>query len=244
MYAKPEFSSINETKAQIKTKESALNDIKQKNERISSLIQNLDANKDKEDLVLSYLPNSKEEELIVSSVFQSVVNSSIYLSNLGIVYQEKPFNISPQFENSQPGDLPGGSAADASLPAGPTNINIANAKLSMVGTYENIKTFLNQVFTIEKESNISSIKIYKNQSSDQVSGEQPKAGSNVNNLNAEVSVSFDNVPSLKLKKDEAYPAFSKSSFDFSVTDDITKLFNRKAAALEIGSAGKSNPFLP
>jgi hypothetical protein len=240
MYAKPEFSSINKATAEIKGKENTLNEIKQRNERIGSLISNLDANKDKENLVLGYLPNSKEEELIISSVFQSVVNSSIYLSNLGISYQKKPFSISPQFENSQPSDLPVENAADSSLPASSTNINIANAKLSLVGTYENIKTFLNQVFTMEKENNVSSIKIYKIQSS----GEQSGAGSNVNNLNAEVSVSFDNVPSLKLKKDEVHPVFSKSSFDFSVTDDIGKLFSRKVAPLDVGSAGRSNPFLP
>lgn len=240
MYAKPEFSDIGNTKTKIKNKENTLSEIKQKNERIDSLIRNLNANQDKENLVLRYLPNSKEEELIINSVFQSAVNSSIYLSNLGVTYQKKLFNISPQFENSRLNGIPEASAIDPSLPAGPTSIDIASAKLNLVGTYENIKTFLNQIFAIEKENNISSIKIYKNQNP----GEQSGEGGNANNLNTEVTVSFDNIPPLELKKDTIHSVFSRSDFDFSVTNDIEKLFNRKVTALEVGSAGKSNPFLP
>jgi Tfp pilus assembly protein PilO len=241
MYAKPEFTKIGITKAEIKNKENILSEIKQRNERIDNLIQNLSANQDKENLVLRYLPSTKEEELIINSVFQSVVNSSLYMSNLGITYQNKLFNISPQFKNAQFSSTSEDPTTDPSIPAGPTNIEVINAKLSLAGTYENIKTFLNQIFTMEKESNIMSVRINKSQIS---SGQSEREGSNANNLNLEISASFDNIPPLKLKKDSVHPAFSRSDFDFSVTGDIEKLFNRKIPAIESGSAGKSNPFLP
>jgi Tfp pilus assembly protein PilO len=240
MYGKPEFSKIGDIREEIKNKENTLNEIKQRNERIDGLIQNLNANQDKENLVLRYLPSSKEEELIINSVFQSVVNSSTYLSDLGITYKKKPFNISSQFKNYQPSDLSVGSSSDVSSQANDTNINIINANLSLVGTYENMKTFLNQIFTMEKESNISSIKIYKYQNLDGQAEEEI----NANNLNMEVFVSFDNIPSLELNKDEVHPVFSKNNFDFSVASDIEKLFNRKINALNVESVGKSNPFLP
>lgn len=79
MYAKPEFSLINQNRATVKEKEKTLEEIKQKNGRIEGLIANLNANAEKEGLILRYLPNIKEEELIVNTVFQSVVSSSLYL---------------------------------------------------------------------------------------------------------------------------------------------------------------------
>lgn len=243
MYAKPEFSISNQTRAAIKNREVTLNDIRQRNERIENLVKNLEANSDKESLILRFLPNLKEEELIVNSAFQSAVNSSLYMANLGMSYEKKPFNISSQFQNFLPVEAGGLSVetVDPLLQIGPSNIEIINAKFSVVGTYENIKSFLNQIFTMEKENSISSVKIAKSQTA----GEgQSGEGTNVNNLNAEIAVYFDNIPSLKLRKDASHPAFSQNSFDFSVASDLEELFNKKVPSLDSGTISKSNPFLP
>lgn len=242
MYAKPEFSASNQAKSDIKIKENTLSEIKQRNERIGSLIKDLDLNSDKEKLVVSYLPKTKEEELVMNSVFQSAVSSSLYLSSFNVDYQKRPFSISPQFQSLQPGGdaplLPG------SMPGSPqvntsTDIDVMSAKFNLVGTYENIKSFLNQIYAMEKENAISYIRIYKVTMTENQSG-----GTNVNNLNVEILAYFDNIPALKLKSGAIHPVFSKSNYDFSVLSDLETLFNKKLPNLDTGSVGKANPFLP
>ena len=221
----PEFSVIKDKTSELNSEEKSLQEIMDTKQNLNSLEANLIGNADREGIVLDYLPSVRKEEEIINTLDYLATSSGISLLNLAVTCAKTANVSSVSIAASQAGNSE--EALKAKMAA-----KKIEAKLNLVGSYEGIKSFLGQVYKVEKANNICFASISR----------QPESDS----LLTEVNIDFSYLPQIRLSADDglADPVFSQKEFNFAVVDDLMNLISGKIPEIEVGSAGKANPFLP
>ena len=216
----PEFSQFKEDRNELDAQRNILREVKIKKQNINNLNASLDDNLDKEKLILEYLPPFEKEE--------DIINALNYLAtSSGTVLVDFEANIVK------------GNLGRSKIPktgeenAAETVKHKTKAILNLTGSYENIRSFFDQIYRMKRANNISMVNI----------SSQPES----ENLLAKAEIYFDYLPQsrLSLENELSDPIFSQKSFDFTVADKVKELTGGdNISKLETGSVGRSNPFLP
>ncbi|GBE17238.1 hypothetical protein BMS3Abin15_01077 [bacterium BMS3Abin15] len=236
-FISPEFSDVKEKRDNLKIKEKTLKDVMERKQGISSLTGNLDSNKAKESLAKSYLPASKYEEEVINKVYKTAVDSKVSLINLMFSDEGLKSNLpSDTMQQEEAGSIAGRGKISV------VKIRDVSVSIELLGTYENMRVFLGNIYTMEKFNDISSIDISKvKESSGEETEEAPVTS---NNLRATIDVKFNYLTPVVANKDYGLEVFSKKSFDFSLVDKLENMITKKIPDVEVGATGKSNPFVP
>ncbi|MCD6149628.1 hypothetical protein J7J13_02480 [bacterium] len=216
----PEFSQLKGDKSELDSQKNILREIKVKKQNVNNLNANLDGNSDKEKLVLEYFPSVEKEEEIINMLNYSATSSGIALLdfNADIVKDSsKSFKAAEAEENKAPEVM----------------VRKTKVKLSLAGSYENIKSFFDRIYKIKRANDISMVNIFS----------QPES----EKLLAEAEICFSYLPQthLSLGDELSDPIFSQKSFNFTVADKVAELTSENnVSKLEANLAGRSNPFIP
>ena len=110
--------------------------------------------------------------------------------------------------------------------------------LKMVGSYENIKAFIDSANKLARYNNFATVHIKKN-----ISGEKDAILSNV--LVADMELNFNTLEKAKLSEGTVNdPVFSSTRLNFGVVSKIKNRSNVDVLKLNVGQIGKTNPFNP
>lgn len=246
-YIWPAIQDIQTKGEEIKTSKDALNFTLDKKGNIKALEESLNKNKDKEDFILSFLPLRKNEEKIIDGLNYLATDSGLSVVSIS-TEEEKEAAIQPapvaaaSLESNLSATDASSVAAESlatSAPKPPAKIKIVNVKISLVGKYNNIKMFLNQIHKMELFNEVISLSITKPTESAS-EGEQASGDT----LLADVEMKFGFLPAIKVAAGESSPVFSQRDFNFNSYSTIKEMITEKIPLLEEGQKGKNNPFFP
>ncbi|MCX6765721.1 MAG: hypothetical protein NT136_02050 [Candidatus Moranbacteria bacterium] len=253
-YAWPELNSALKAKQELDESKKVLASINEKKNNIENLKSALSQNQDKESFVLSYLPLAKSEERIIDGMNYLASNSGLSLVNLSLKEVKEEATEIPTGSTAEstskevlfsgaPENKPGTSVG---LLEG-NKIRMIKIEANLVGSYENIRTFLEEVYKMEMFHNLASVSISSSEeeTSQATPGAKPSAagtGPGILSLTAEIN--FGYMSEVRIGRNYSAPIFSQSSFDFAPYQKLTNLVSKKIPVLEIGDQGKANPFLP
>jgi len=219
-FISPEFSQLKGDKSELDSQKNILREIKVKKQNVNNLNASLDGNSDKEKLVLEYFPSVEKEEEIINMLNYSATSSGIALLdfNADIVKDSpKSFKAAEAEENKAPEVM----------------VRKTKVKLSLAGSYENIRSFFDKIYKIKRANDISMVNI----------SSQPESES----LLAEAEIYFSYLPQIHLSMENELsdPIFSQKSFNFTVADKVAELTSENnVSKLEANPGGRSNPFIP
>lgn len=229
---KPEIFVIKDKMSLLEVKKVELENIIKKQGTIDSLVGNLNSKADREKIIIDYLPVNREEEEVINKIYQRAIDAKTKISSLSVT------EGSPETGQTA---ATAPVSSDDDLEVMPKN-KLIGAQAVVVGTYDQIRQFFKYVYAMEKLNSIHSLNIKQEMST----GEGAEAGVSklTGKLTADMTLSFDFSPALKVNKDKDLPIFSRPDFDFTIADKVEKLLAEKVAAVKTDTTGKKNPFTP
>lgn len=240
-YTWPELGAVRETKSNLGESEKVWKNTLEKKNNLENLKNSLNQNQDKESFVLSYLPPDKSEERIINGISYLAANSGTSLTNLSLEEEKNVVSKGEEAPMDSKGALfSGSSTGDTSSPenqAAKPQIRFAKFKISIIGNYDNIRTFLEDLHRMEMFNSVDSVLIGKQE-------ENKDQSQNPGVLYTTIEASFGYLPKTKISRDYSDPVFARSSFDFASYDKLKSLVSKKIPALEVKEQGRANPFLP
>jgi hypothetical protein len=224
-FVKPEYDKYQATRSILEAKKVELAEIQEKKQKIVSLAESLAARDGERQIILRYLPETRNEEEIINGIDYLAKGAAVSLLNV---------NVESKRANAQPVIDP----ATGLVLAPKAEIVPITAELSLLGQYESIKSFLTQIYKMEKFNEISSVSISKVE----IAGEEGQVSASASGiLTLQAAVSFGYLPSAGA--DTPPEIFAPGyEYDYSIAKDILNLV--KIPSIDVGSAGKTNPFLP
>ncbi|KKU55369.1 MAG: hypothetical protein UY41_C0013G0011 [Candidatus Moranbacteria bacterium GW2011_GWE1_49_15] len=233
----PEVEAVRTLSAESKNGLEDLNLIKEKKDNIRGLDQDLGKNSDKEELVNSYFPKVRNEERIIDAIYYLAANSSVSLANISIAGDplkgedevDGPKSVFSS-QSPQAGELPG-AADQRTLPSSARSVDV---EIFVAGTYENIKTFLSAVNSMEMMNDVTGVDI-----SSQSAGEE---GESSGFLSAQVKAKFYYMRNTRADNNYKLAVLDSSEFDFSQVEKVKAFISQGIPKLEVGEKGMKNPF--
>jgi len=219
-FISPEFSQLKDDRSELDSQKNILREIKIKKQNVNNLNASLDSNSNKEKLVLEYFPFIEKEEEVINALNYSATSSGIALLD---------FNADIVKDSSQALKI----SEDGKNEAPEITVRKTKIKLSLTGSYENIRSFFDQIYRIKRANDISMVNISSQSESE--------------NLLAEAEIYFSYLPQthLSLENELSDLIFSQKSFNFAVADKVAELTSENnVSKLEANSIGRSNPFIP
>lgn len=232
---KPEIIAIKSNLDVLETRKIDLQNVQKKQQTINSLVGNLDANTDKVKVVNDYMPATRDEEEIINKIYQRATDAKVTLDKLSVSDSRDKDKVT--------GIQAGGQALLDEDGVNPLKLNFIKAEVNVTGTYENLRTFLNYIHTMEKINSINSVKIGESVSEGDPDGGPAKPKAN-GELSATMDIDFNFFSPVRVQKNTDLSIFSQQEFDFSVVDKVKKLLAEKVADVTVGETGKKNPFTP
>jgi len=219
-FIRPEFSQFRKDKNELGVQRNILREVKIKKQNINNLNASLDDNLDKEKLILEYLPPFEREEDIINALNYLATSSGTVLVDFEASIVKGNLE---QFKTPKTGEEN----------AAKTEKHKTKVSLNLTGSYENIRSFFDQIYRMKRANSVSMVNI----------SSQPDS----ENLLAKAEIYFDYLPQfhLSLENELSDPIFSQKNFDFTVANKVKELTSGdNTLKLETGSVGRSNPFLP
>jgi len=220
---------LKEERAKLADGQSKLDAIKTKASNIDLLYSQLQTDKDNHDVILSYIPEEAKEEDIINSL-SSVAGSAgvaptiISVSKSTVIVDPSllaPATASDVAENPA-------SSADSSAATMEAKVNC-----SVMGSYDQIKSFLDEAYHLERFNKVVSLDIKK---------AVDASGKNTGALEADVVLAFDFIGKSSSVANVDDPVFSNNSFSMKIAQDIKNRNNVEIPILNIDQSGRSNPF--
>jgi Tfp pilus assembly protein PilO len=240
-YIWPEQVALRQNKSSLEQSRSLLNEIQAKKKNIESLKSDLNQNKDKETFIQGYLPLKRSDEDILNGMDYLAVNSGVSIAGLAIEKAPAPVIAPPAPAEVASKEIlfPTGTASDGTIvtPIVEPQMGVTRIKANVIGSFENIKTFLEQVYKMEMYNDISNLSIAAQAKGE---GEQASTGT----LSVSVSIEFGYLSQMQINGNYSAPIFSQSSLDFATYNKLSGLISKKIPTLEVSGQGRINPFLP
>lgn len=250
-YVWPEQGALREAMRGFEKSKADLQNIVEKKNNIEKLKSSLIQNQSKADFARKFLPAGKNEEEIINGLNYLAANSGVSLASLSLEKDQTNIGTggagATGATSSKDVLFSASPGAGADLAGGPPEVQLSGvkAKAGVAGSYEGVKSFLEQVYKMEMFNSITSLSIARQEASSQpAQGNNPPAGANSGMLLATLEINFGYLREVKISKDYSSPIFSRSSFDLAAYDKLVNLISRKIPVLEVGEEGRANPFLP
>jgi|WetSurMetagenome_2_1015567.scaffolds.fasta_scaffold296512_2 hypothetical protein len=252
----PDYQKIQTVRTEIEGKEAELANLEAKSQNVKKLASDLESNETNRDFVMRYLPEKKNEEVIVDRSNYLTIDSSVLLVNVDLEEIKAPVVQGPSAEEQalldRNAQLTGQSNVVQSIPDPPFEVDKLGATVELIGTYENIKTYLNRLYRIENWFDINSLEIeLVNNDNEESQGseanqESTSQGSNeVKNLVVRYNLNFGYFPKVNIKVNQIPQIFTQSNFDFSAAEKAREISTSVIPDIDAGSYGsRTNPFFP
>jgi hypothetical protein len=239
----PEVTRNRELITEKEGKQKVLDSHSSERNKIETLRKDIEANKNEETTVLSYLPIRKNEESFVNSVNYLATNSSVILTDLSLeeraVSQINAANSNQDVTGSKDVLFSSNSAGVSAQNDVANQTRFINSKIKASGTYQNIKIFLNQLNNMAIFNKVNSIAISKPETT-------TDNAAKTDLLNVDMDIDFGYKPSVTIRENSALPSFPENPFDFSAIKKIESSSVKVTSITDsgLGSTGRENPFLP
>ncbi|OGI15266.1 MAG: hypothetical protein A3E38_01040 [Candidatus Moranbacteria bacterium RIFCSPHIGHO2_12_FULL_54_9] len=216
-YIKPDFDTIQMKKADIVLKDAAVANTEAVLANVGTLNSALDTQMDSETFVYRYLPETLAQD-------QAIDAFNFLASQSGLVITDMELKKSPEEVVVN---------ADGTTVVDPNALKTFVLTGSVMGSYENIRTFFDQVSHIERFQTIRSFSITTDPNVVPV---------DTTRLIGTFETEFAYLPSSPVTSALSVPAFLQAKFDFSDIDTLLGKITSPVPLLEKGQTGKPNPF--
>lgn len=247
MHAKPEYDKMKNTRAEIAVKQEKLSNVKSKQGNIKNLSENLRQNQEKVTFIESFFPEKRGEEEVINGLHFIGSNTGVAISNITVS------KIQPQNLQSAPA-----SAEDAGSkvifnkrkkeaiqtlsPIVPISAEALNCKIGVIGSYDGLVSFIEQIYRLEMSNKINGFSLAKAEIRKEKEGSAAEFPTDM--LMLQMDLNFNYMPKIKIGQNYDSPLFSRSQFDFSVYEKLSALVRKNIPALDAGTTSRANPFLP
>jgi Tfp pilus assembly protein PilO len=242
-YIQPAFSEASALIQEVDGQEKKLEGVRMKVRNVQSLENDLNANVDSERLVSRYLPDAQDDERIIDTLNYLASQSGVAFADVKLEQASVP--AAPAQDEGVGAPSVSGEALlnsdDGSVPAALAKPSLRQLKaaVSVQGEYGNIKDFVSKVYRTDRFQDFSAVEISresaKGEGSEEVSG---------NVLHATFDIVFSYLPKRGvLASDSENALFSSASVDFAPARQLQQFVSAPVPQLEVGSAGRANPFV-
>lgn len=252
LYGYPAFSQISVISKARTENLAKLEEFKKKGDSADSLRSKLEAGGENIAAVYRYVPQDKKEDRIIDSLnYIATTTSGIALTEMSIEKTaEQPAAAESAATVGNPAALgtvvaPDGSGSVAPVPV---NVNVGlkfvTAKLSVVGNYAELKTFLDRINGVDMYNSIKSVSIeHANKNEKKTEGENTAATTSSDVLSAEITVEFAYAAPSVFKANLKPDLLARGDFDFSPLEKMKAANQIKVPEIVVGGAGNvENPF--
>lgn len=229
----------------------ALDAVKSKQLAIKAVDDQINDDSEGETLINNYLPNKKIEERILTGINFLATDSQVSLVNISIQDRAEDSVNSAAETTAVAGLAVAGLAPNSEITDKKVGMQATEATISIVGEYDKINLFLDQIQRISIFNSIKSLNIapQANEEKEKTVSEDGTVieavdDANKLNLTADLVVDFGwmDTVSIDNRKIEKF----QSGLDVSTIAVVKQFISQKAPAVDkSGDAeGKTNPFLP
>jgi hypothetical protein len=224
----------------LKDAENKLTEVSEKIEKSDLLKQELLANAQKQNVLLKYLPMEKQEEDVINNLNAVASSAGVAITEMAILPEkatgtEKAGKTTKTNLTNEEVESVNQKQAEGEIRSEKGILNVVNAKFSVIGSYDNLKDVLGKIMQMQRANQITSVKVFHPTA-------QEKNPSN--NLQATIELSFNYLKKVTLANVSSR-ILESGKFDMlPVIDQIENNLKTEFAEINLGSAGKSNPFLP
>lgn len=196
----------------------------------SKLNQELAVNTEKQNVLLKYIPVLREEEVAVNNLNAVAAAAGVSIADLSLSKEvEKNANALPEEEAGEiSGENSGLKSVAKNVP------KTVNFDVVIMGSYDQLKSFLGKLNETQRLTEISSLKISKTKGID---------GADSDKLQANMVLGFGYLNKVSIANVNS-EVLNSGKFDMSVIDKITNNVKTDFSEINIGQTGKTNPFLP
>lgn len=237
----PQANELRAEIATLKKAEKRLSETKDKIEKSDKLKRELAANVEKRDILMKYLPVDKQEEWIINNLNSLAAEDGLAIVALTLSSSPNKVPVvsdksnKPVRANTADVDSigmeekPTEEYMNASVPVG------LDANVSLVGSYEKIKSFLGKSKRLQRANETISFRISRPASNEDA---------DTNNLQADLVLNFSYLKDITVA-DASSQILKSGKFDMlPVIEEIKNNTGTKFSEINVGSTGKSNPFIP
>lgn len=230
----PAYVEMQAKKAALAAETEKLNDIKTKNAKAEAAYGVWNSNPEKRNIIMTYIPAQQQEEEVIDNLNSLAAGSGLAVYDLSVTIPEKA-----KAAATAAVDEAGNQTEEVS--AAPVADNFS-ATVGVSGDYGKIKTFLGKVNVLGRFNSISSLEISK---ANAPTGPDGKAvdNSGSGNLKADITLNFNWLNANNLTVTVNNKAFASDNFDMTVADAIRSQMTTGMQALNVGLAGRENPFV-
>lgn len=257
-WIKPEISLVLATKKSIAESEARLEKTNEVIGNIGALDRSLNENAGNERLTEKYLPKEGSDDRILDQANFLASESGLLLSSAKL---ERVSNKAVQMaaeqieKNAEQAELaaasPGNIFRNTMSPESDivfvdsepeARIRLIETSFSMIGKYDQIKSFIERMYRADHFHRFLSLKIGEDAlSGGSAFGESETKDPEV--LTAEAVIEFAFLPESSVERGVFLTAFEKSSFDYSIVEELRVRASREIPLLDASPSGRSNPFL-
>ena len=216
----------------LRNEESKFEGIQNKNKRVEKLFAELSSLGSDKDVLYQFIPEKNREEEIIDNLNYLASTSGVSISKFVITQSAANANIVKPVNLN---DDSGGFTMSSPLPQ---NIKVS---VSLAGSYENIRNFLDKIDKFERYADFSGLQISKN-----LANNAERESASLDILSVTASIDFNFLEKVKLSEFNADdPIFSENSpLNLSAITDIKNKKTMDVLKLDVGQKGKTNPFMP
>ena len=213
-----------EQRSKLADEQNKLATIKSKASNIDRLYVQLQTDKVDYNTILSYIPEQPQEENIINSLSLIANNVGVFPKNISVAKNRPVVNITSSAASE---------AGTADTTDGSVGAMELDAACSVMGDYDQIKSFLNAAYRLERFNRVTSLDIKKVESPE---------GKDTGNLEADAVLTFDFIKRLSNAADVNNPVFSNISFNMKTAQDIKNRNGVPLPTLNVDQSGRANPF--
>lgn len=254
-YVWPEINTARETNQEYLKDQDLLRQASEKESAFGSVSEKIKQDPDVIQTVVGYLPQKRSEEQIVNNINFLATSLNITLANIGLA--DSSLNATNQQSplNTDAGIVATSSTAvnaqtNKNTPSSinqESNVRYTEATITVSGSYEKLSSFFDQLQHSGMYNKVKSLTISINKSTDagtkttDASGKVIDVKTNNSQLLTAIGVvNFGYLSPVKFDNKMAstfQPSFSSDSIQF-----LKKYVAQKSQGINIGEAGKPNPF--
>lgn len=188
-------------------------------------------------LAIEYLPYASDQDRVVDIL--NYLSIQVGASISSITFDESDAQPRPAVA------VPVEPLADGSMPQMPPQAPTPKAfsvEVTMTGTYDSLKSFMERVTNANRLHAVSSFSISEKKKDAVPEGEAAPATDGF--LDAVFTAEFSYLPEEQYENAYLHPVFAAGKFDTGALDELSKIRSDVPTFLEPTVSGRSNPFIP
>ena len=245
-YVQPAIVEVQEQRFQIADKEKEVANIDAAILSVKTLEASLGAQKETEQFVMKYFPNTLDQGTVVNALNHYAAQSGVIFSELEMKEIIEASRLESLADLSAPlvsgaGALRQGDLRQSEASPGAFTVKSYAVKAKVKGSYENIKSFFDRVSASDR---LFRLRLY-NVSADRDGTAAQGAGAATvgsSELAGTFSAYFDYLPKTPMIEMLMAKTFAKSQFDFTPARSAMRQANDTPPTMERGDTGRPNPF--